>query len=255
MIAARLLGIREFSLAALVERYFGEADQRLAKGELGAAPAPAADGGVRDERHALSARRWPGRWKRNCARTGASNGSSNRANAVLAQAAVERVRDEEEAWRISGSGTLSPRASAVLRALWRWRDQEAQAADRPSFFSHSAKSSARAGGKGFRCRPEPSSGISTRVAGAVSGCGGGGAATSRIGMAAATAAPRGLRPTQKMERAARVCGGVVSRGGATRSGSFVHRAARDGRLDRGRRGAKLGVCSCRGSCGAIYLQL
>jgi ribonuclease D len=49
------------------------------------------------------------------------------------QAAVQRVRDEEEAWRISGSGTLSPRASAILRAIWRWRDREAQAADRPSF--------------------------------------------------------------------------------------------------------------------------
>lgn len=51
----------------------------------------------------------------------------------LAQAAVQRVRDEEESWRINGSGTLSPRASAVLRAIWRWRDREAQAVDRPSF--------------------------------------------------------------------------------------------------------------------------
>src|SRR3954454_2113497 len=52
---------------------------------------------------------------------------------VLAQSYIERVRDEEEAWRISGAGTLSPRASAILRALWHWRDREAQAADRPPF--------------------------------------------------------------------------------------------------------------------------
>ena len=52
---------------------------------------------------------------------------------ALAQTAIERVRDEDEAWRIAGAGTLSPRASAVLRALWYWRDREARRGDRPPF--------------------------------------------------------------------------------------------------------------------------
>src|SRR5205085_4276871 len=52
---------------------------------------------------------------------------------ALEQAAVQRNRDDEEAWRISGAGKLGGRASAVLRELWRWRDKEAQAADRPAF--------------------------------------------------------------------------------------------------------------------------
>jgi ribonuclease D len=52
---------------------------------------------------------------------------------ALEQASVERSRDGEEAWRISGAGKLGGRASAVLRELWQWRDQEAQAADRPAF--------------------------------------------------------------------------------------------------------------------------
>src|SRR5205085_6128314 len=52
---------------------------------------------------------------------------------ALEQASVQRSRDDEEPWRVSGSGKLAGRACAVLRELWQWRDKEAQAADRPSF--------------------------------------------------------------------------------------------------------------------------
>ncbi|MEO5719899.1 MAG: HRDC domain-containing protein [Chthoniobacterales bacterium] len=133
VIAARLLGLREFSLAALVQKYFGVI---LSKGSQKAnwaqrpLPALMAEYAMNDTRYLLplaekmeAELREKGRWEwfeQSCERG-------------RVQAAVERVRDEEEAWRISGSGTLSPRASAVLRALWRWRDGEAQATDRPSF--------------------------------------------------------------------------------------------------------------------------
>jgi ribonuclease D len=46
---------------------------------------------------------------------------------------VQRVRDEDEAWRITGSGKMDGRTSAILRELWQWREKEAQVADRPSF--------------------------------------------------------------------------------------------------------------------------
>jgi len=36
-------------------------------------------------------------------------------------------------WRVRGSHTLGRRAGAVLRALWHWREREAEAADRPPF--------------------------------------------------------------------------------------------------------------------------
>jgi ribonuclease D len=36
-------------------------------------------------------------------------------------------------WRISGSYALTPRAQAILRILWFWRDSEARAWDRPPF--------------------------------------------------------------------------------------------------------------------------
>jgi len=46
---------------------------------------------------------------------------------------VERNREPDEMWRISGSGALRGRAAAILRELWRWRETEAEAVDRPAF--------------------------------------------------------------------------------------------------------------------------
>jgi ribonuclease D len=52
---------------------------------------------------------------------------------AIEQAAIERVREPDEVWRISGSGALRGRAAAVLRELWHWREKEAAAVDRPAF--------------------------------------------------------------------------------------------------------------------------
>jgi ribonuclease D len=52
---------------------------------------------------------------------------------AIEQATVARARNEDELWRVSGSGALRGRAAAVLRALWQWREREAEMADRPPF--------------------------------------------------------------------------------------------------------------------------
>jgi ribonuclease D len=45
---------------------------------------------------------------------------------------VERVSgDPEDRWRVSGSASLNRRDLAVLRELWRWRDQAARSANSP----------------------------------------------------------------------------------------------------------------------------
>jgi ribonuclease D len=133
VIAARMLGLREFSLAALVQQYF---DVTLAKGSQKANWArrplpPAMKAYAKNDTHyllplaakmeeqmrALDRMEW---FRQSCQR-------------ALEQTFLARERDPEDAWRINGSGMLPPQTGAVLRAIWQWRDREARQADRPSF--------------------------------------------------------------------------------------------------------------------------
>ena len=133
VIAARLLGLREFSLAALVQQYF---DVTLAKGSQKAnwarrpLPSVMAEYAKNDTHYLLPLAAKMGAELQERGRTEWFRQSCRRS---LEQAAVERERDPDQAWRLSGSGTLPPQANAVLRALWLWRDQEAQQGDRPAF--------------------------------------------------------------------------------------------------------------------------
>jgi len=133
MIAARLTGHLEFSLAALVKQYF---QVELVKGSQKANWArrplsPQMESYARNDTHFLimlacileerlrELERWE--WfQQSCAR-------------AVATARVDKERDMDAAWRISGSSDLQGRAAALLRALWFWRDAEARAADRPAF--------------------------------------------------------------------------------------------------------------------------
>jgi ribonuclease D len=133
MIAARLLGIREFSLAALVKRYFG---LTLMKGSQKAnwaqrpLPTRMAEYAINDVHYLLPlAEKLEAELDR-CERRDWLRQSCQRA---IEQAAAARVRDQDEPWRIRGSGLLRGRSAAVLRALWQWRETEAEKADRPPF--------------------------------------------------------------------------------------------------------------------------
>jgi len=132
-LAARLIGIREFSLAALVKKYF---DVELVKGSQKAnwaqrpLSARMAEYAINDTRYLLPL----------AERLEAELNSRNRMDwfrqscqRALEQAAIDRERDVDEVWRISGAGALRGHASAVLRELWNWREKEAEAVDRPPF--------------------------------------------------------------------------------------------------------------------------
>lgn len=134
MLAARVLGVREFGLGSLVERHLGV---KLEKGPQKANWArrpltPRMEAYARnDTRHLkpltdllteeLSAK---GRleWHRQMC-----------AQLVLDSADV-RAPDPDEVWRVKGSHHLHGHALAVLRELWRWREEEAVASNRPPFF-------------------------------------------------------------------------------------------------------------------------
>jgi ribonuclease D len=133
MIAARLLGIREFSLAALVKRYFGvELPKGSQKADWAKRPLPPrmAEYAINDVRYLLPlAEKLEAELDRHQRRDWLRQ-SCQRA---IEQAAVERVRKQDDFWRVRGSGLLQGLPAAVLRALWQWREQEAETADRPPF--------------------------------------------------------------------------------------------------------------------------
>src|SRR5207244_2052236 len=133
MIAARLLGVREFSLAARVKRYFGvELPKGSQKADWAKRPLPArmAEYAINDVRYLLSlAEKLEAELDRHQRRDWLRQ-SCQRA---IEQAAVARVRKQDEFWRIRGSGSLQGQPAAVLRALWQWREKEAEMVDRPPF--------------------------------------------------------------------------------------------------------------------------
>src|SRR3984893_10328670 len=106
LIAARLLSIREFSLAALVERFFGV---KLAKGSQKAnwarrpLPERMVEYAMNDTHYLLPLADRLESQLREQNRLDWLRQSCERA---IEQAAAERVRDADEAWRIRGSGAL-----------------------------------------------------------------------------------------------------------------------------------------------------
>jgi ribonuclease D len=133
VIAARLLGIREFSLGALIKDFFDvELHKHSQKANWGLRPLPtrmlkyAVDDvhyllplaeKLEEELERVHRRDW---FRQSCGR-------------AIEVAAAERERVQDELWRIGGAGALDPRTGAVLRALWQWRNAEAEMADRPPF--------------------------------------------------------------------------------------------------------------------------
>jgi len=133
VIAARLIGIHEFSYAALVQRYF---NIELAKGSQKAnwAQRPLSkrmEEYARNDTHYLLP--LVERFEEELETLGRIDWFRQSCRRALEQAAIDRERDVDEAWRVSGAGALRGRASAVLRELWNWREKEAEAADRPPF--------------------------------------------------------------------------------------------------------------------------
>ncbi len=133
MIAARLTGHGEFSLAALVKQHF---DFELVKGSQKAnwARRPLSEqmaAYARNDTHFLIT--LAGILERRLRELGRWEWFEQSCVKAVATARIDKDRDADAVWRITGSSDLQGRAAAVLRALWLWRDGEARAADRPAF--------------------------------------------------------------------------------------------------------------------------
>ena len=133
MAAARLTGAAKYGYAALVAEHFGVV---LPKGQQKAnwARRPLAprlaEYARNDTRFLLPLAERLGRRLDELGRRTWLAQSCRRA---VDAARVTRERDPETEWRVRGSHVLGPRAGAVLRAMWHWREDEARAADRPPF--------------------------------------------------------------------------------------------------------------------------
>ena len=135
MIAARLVGRRAFSLAALVQEEFGvEMTKASQKANWARRPLTAQmiAYAQMDTRYLFELEAILDRQLREKGRRAWFDQSCRRLIDNVRASEEERSRDED-AWRIQGAGSLRGRASALLRALWHWRDAEASEADRPPF--------------------------------------------------------------------------------------------------------------------------
>jgi len=134
MLASRLLGCREFGLVNLVTNYL---NVKLEKGPQKAnwARRPLTERMATyasNDTHYLkpltdilaAELKLKGRlaWhQQSCAR-------------LIADATEVRPSEPDEVWRVKGSHLLQPASLAVLREIWRWREEEAVASNRPPFF-------------------------------------------------------------------------------------------------------------------------
>ena len=134
MLAARLLGEKQFGLGALVEKFLGV---KLEKGSQKAnwARRPLTErmeAYARNDTHhlkplvdklraELEAKHRLAWHEESCAR-------------LIDECTRPEPVDHDFVWRVKGSHLLNRAALAVLRELWQWREREAIAANKPPFF-------------------------------------------------------------------------------------------------------------------------
>lgn len=133
MIAARLVGKAGLGLAALVKEFFGvELSKASQKANWAIRPLPPEmiEYAHNDTRYLFEI---SDHLEADLHRLGRWEWFTESRDRMIAAAREVKERDDNTVWRISGSSALSPRAQAILRVLWFWRDSEARSWDRPPF--------------------------------------------------------------------------------------------------------------------------
>src|SRR5258708_383112 len=134
MLAARLLGLRQFGLSCLVETLLGV---KLEKGAQKAnwAMRPLTERMEHSARNDTSyLRPLEEKLKTELAGKGRLAWHQESWARLISESTRERPPDLDSVWRVSGSHALSRPALAILRELWKWRETEAIRANRPPYF-------------------------------------------------------------------------------------------------------------------------
>lgn len=156
-IGARLLGVRRFGLADLVELYFGVTLSKSSqKADWGKRPLSEKmmEYALNDVRYLLPMGEKITELLKEKERFGWFVESCEAARLKV----LERDETRGEPWRIQGSGRLDRPGLNFLKSLWEWRDAEASSWDRPSFMVVTNRqlidwSQALAGGKRIEIPP------------------------------------------------------------------------------------------------------
>jgi ribonuclease D len=140
MLAARLLGMRQFSLGHLVESQLGiKLEKGSQKANWAIRPLTARmEQYARNDTHYLKP--LSDRLKSELEAKGRLAWHQESCARLIAESTQVRATDMDSVWRLKGSHLLGRPALAVLRELWQWRENEAVAANKPPFFvlSHEA---------------------------------------------------------------------------------------------------------------------
>jgi ribonuclease D len=134
MLASRLLGEREFGLVNLVKKHLGiSLEKGSQKADWSKRPlTPRMETYARSDTHYLKSvadilteqlrQKQRLRWLEQCC------------DRLVAECAIPTKPEPDLVWRIKGCHHLPPHSLAVLREIWRWREQEALTCNRPPYF-------------------------------------------------------------------------------------------------------------------------
>lgn len=134
MIAARLCGEPQLGLAALVKKYFQvELSKASRKANWGQRPLShqMVEYALNDVRYLLDL---ADIFETRLEELDRHEWFLQSRDRMIRSTREVRQRDEEMLWRISGYLKLPPRAWVILRAIWQWRDAEAQRWNKPPFY-------------------------------------------------------------------------------------------------------------------------
>ncbi len=133
MLAARLAGHTTLGLDALVLRYTGKIlDHGAQKADWSQRPLPPRllNYAVEDTYHLPLLTQ---KLREELVALGRTEWHAQQCAQLIEASASTREKNANEVWRIKGSFDLDAQSLAILRELWKWRDEEARNWDRPPF--------------------------------------------------------------------------------------------------------------------------
>ncbi len=134
MLASRLLGIREFGLLSLVSRFLGvKLEKGPQKANWGRRPlTERMETYARNDTHYLKP--LSDVLKEQLVAKGRLGWHQEMCARLILDCSEPKAADPDQVWRVKGSHRLTPRGLAILREIWRWREQEAVTTNKPPYF-------------------------------------------------------------------------------------------------------------------------